>query len=75
MNGIEEFTAFVRNELGMTLTSEDLSRSFDHLPGWDSLHLLWLLTAIERDFGRSLPFERVLNASNLGEIYDLAVSR
>jgi acyl carrier protein len=75
MNGIEEFTAFVRSELGMALTSEDLSRSFDHLAGWDSLHLLWLLTAFERNFGRSLPFERVLSASTLGEIYELAVSR
>lgn len=74
MNGIGEFAAFIRNELGLPLTEKDLSTSFDHLPGWDSLHLLWLLTAMERNLGRSLPFQQVLEASNLGEIYDLAVS-
>ncbi|HEY3478397.1 MAG TPA: acyl carrier protein [Streptomyces sp.] len=74
IDGIDDFTALVRDELGLPLTDADIGRKLDDLPGWDSMHLLWLITALERSFGRTLSFPRVLEATTLEEIYELAVA-
>lgn len=74
IDGIDDFTALIRDELGLPLTDADIGRKLDELPGWDSMHLLWLITALERSFGRALSFPRVLEATTLEEIYDLAVA-
>lgn len=74
MNSVEEFVGLIRDELGLPLTVEDASRSLDELPGWDSVHLLWLLPTLERTTGRRIALPEVLAAANLREVYDLAVA-
>lgn len=47
MNTIEDFLQLIRDRLGLPVTEADASRSLDEIPGWDSVHLLWLLTSME----------------------------
>jgi acyl carrier protein len=71
---IDDFVALVRDELGLPVTAADAGRSFDELPGWDSVHLLWLLTTLERETGRQLSLPDVLEAGSLAQIHALAVA-
>jgi acyl carrier protein len=75
MNAIEDFLMLVRDELGLPVTAENAEQSLDQLPGWDSVHLLWLLTALERSTGRSVSLPDVLQAGSLADIYALAATR
>ncbi|MEU4526389.1 acyl carrier protein [Amycolatopsis sp. NPDC024027] len=75
MNTLDDFLALVETELGLSVSPEGATRSFDELPGWDSVHLLSLVGAVERTTGRSISLSRVLEAANLEEIYTLAVPR
>jgi acyl carrier protein len=73
MNSIDEFVAVVRDELGLAVTVADAERSFDEIPDWDSVHLLWLLTVVERRTGRSVSLPDVLEARNLEDVYAAVV--
>lgn|GEM_PF-4311575 len=73
MNSIEDFVDLVGDELGLTLNATDADRALDEIEGWDSVHLLTLLTALERRTGRSVPLAEVLEASSLRGIYTLTV--
>jgi acyl carrier protein len=71
MNTIDDFMAFVEAELGLPVTAADATRDFDGLADWDSMHLLALISAVERRTGRSVSLADALEASNLAEIYRL----
>ena len=73
MNTIDEFLQLVRDGLGLPVTAEDAERGLDEIPGWDSVHLLWLLTSLEKRTGRSISMPEVLEASSLGQIYAVAM--
>jgi acyl carrier protein len=68
-----DFIGLLRDELGLELDVEDVSLGFDEVPGWDSVHLLRLLTVLERETGRALSVPDVLQAPNLRHVYELAV--
>ena len=69
MNTIDEFLAVLRDELGLPVTAEDADRRLDQIPGWDSVQLLWLLTAVEGRTGRSISLPDMLEASDLAGLY------
>ncbi|CAO5154746.1 Acyl carrier protein [Frankia sp. AiPs1] len=69
MNDLDDFLSLIRDELGIEVGSEDSERSLDEIPGWDSVHLLWLLSIVEQRTGRSVSLPDVLEASTLGSIY------
>lgn len=71
---IDEFVSIVRDELGLPVTSQDVELSFDELPGWDSVQMLWLLTILEQRTGRSLSLPDMLEASSLGGLHTLVVA-
>jgi acyl carrier protein len=71
VNNIHDFLALVHDEIGLPLTVHDATLAFDQVPGWDSMHLLSLLVALERTTGRRVAMADVLAAANLGEIYAL----
>jgi len=73
VNSIDEFVGLVRDELGLPVTVEDAGREFNELPGWDSMHLLWLVAILEQQIGRSISVIDVLDAPNLEYIFDLTV--
>lgn len=75
MNTIEDFVTLLRDEMGLTVTERDTELSLDEVAGWDSVHLLSLLSILERRTGRSLPLPEILEADSLAGIYALAVSR
>jgi acyl carrier protein len=75
VNSIEEFVAIVRDEIGLAVTADDIGRSLDELPGWDSVHLLTLSLAMERSTGRRIRMPDVLQAETLQQLYTVAVSR
>lgn len=74
MNNIRDLIGLVRDELGLMITLDDIERELDELPGWDSMHLLWLVTQLEQRTGRSVTVIDVLEAPNLESIYGLVAS-
>ncbi|MEU1289783.1 acyl carrier protein [Kitasatospora sp. NPDC005856] len=73
MTTIEDFMVLVRDEIGLPLGPEDADLPLDGLPGWDSVHLLTLLTALERETGRPVSLPDVLAADSLRGIHRVAV--
>lgn len=72
MTTIDDFVALVRDELGLDIDRADVERDLDELPGWDSLQLLTLATALERSTGRSIVLPDILEATSLAGIYAVA---
>jgi acyl carrier protein len=71
---IDDFITLVRDELGLEVTAEEVTRSLDQVAGWDSLHLLTLATALERETGRRLALPDLMEADNLQGIYAVATA-
>ncbi len=74
MTTIEDFVTLVRDEVGLPVTPGDLEADLDSVPGWDSMHLLTLMMALERSTGRSISLPELLEAPSLGQVYRLATS-
>jgi acyl carrier protein len=74
VNSIDDFAALIRDELGLPVTAQNVGLSFDELPGWDSVHLLALLTILERATGRRISLTDVLSAPSLESVYGLAMA-
>ena len=55
-------------------TASIRSLPLESVPGWDSIHLLSLLTILERETGRQIALPAVLQATNLDEIYRAVVA-
>ncbi|MET9352428.1 acyl carrier protein [Streptomyces sp. NPDC006617] len=73
MNTVDDFVALVCDEVGIQIAAEDLDTGFDQVPGWDSVHLLTLMMALERSTGRRVSMPDLLEAQSLGHVYRLAV--
>jgi hypothetical protein len=71
VNDLDDFVALLRDGLGLAVTAADVTASFDQVPGWDSVHLLWLLTTMEETTGRRVALPDVLAASSLEGIFSL----
>jgi hypothetical protein len=71
VESLDEFLEFVHEEIGLHVAPEDAHRSLDEVVGWDSVHLLALLTAMERRTGRQVSFASALDAKSFEEIYGL----
>lgn len=74
MNSIDDLVALVRDELGLKVSVADATQSFDKLEGWDSVHLIWLVTVLERETGRLVALPALLNAGSLQDLYEVAVT-
>jgi acyl carrier protein len=75
VNTIDDFVALVRDELGLPVTTDTVGLEFDRLDGWDSVHLLTLLTALERATGHRISLPDVLEAPSLEHVYGLVTTR
>jgi hypothetical protein len=67
----EEFVTLIHEELGVPVSTACLERSMDEVPGWDSMHLIWLVSAMEGRTGRRVSLPRVLEAPSLGAVNSL----
>jgi acyl carrier protein len=74
VNSIGDLVTLVHDELGLRVPAGDADLRLDQIEGWDSVHLLSLITVLERRTGRSIPFADLLAAQSLHEIYALAQS-
>lgn len=66
-----DFIRIVRDELDLPLANADLERDFDQVVHWDSLHMVRLVSVLERETGRRLPVGRLLVQRSLRDIYTL----
>lgn len=73
MNTFEDFLFLVRDELGLPVDSGQADDLLDHVPGWDSVLLLSLLTALEREWGQPICLPDMLTATSFRDIYRVAV--
>ena len=71
---IDDFLVLIRDEIGLAVGPEQAELPLDQVAGWDSLHLLSLLSAVERTTGRPISLPDVLEAGSLHEIHE-AVTR
>ncbi|WP_067825846.1 acyl carrier protein [Actinomadura kijaniata] len=71
MTTIDDFLLLVRDEIGLTVGPEHAELPLDQVPGWDSMHLLSLLSALERTTGRPVSLPDVLEARNLHQIHEV----
>ncbi|MEU6644638.1 acyl carrier protein [Saccharomonospora sp. NPDC046836] len=63
------FLVLLRDEVGLQVTESDLDTRFDDLPGWDSVLLLKLLSAVEQATGRQAPMLAMLEATDLRGVH------
>lgn len=73
MTTLDDFLVLVRDEIGLPVGPEHADVPLDAVPGWDSMHLLALLTALERRTGRPISLPDVLEAGSLHGIHEVAV--
>ena len=55
MNAIADFLTIIHDELGLQVTREDADKHLDQVAGRESVQLLMLLTALERETGHIAP--------------------
>ena len=73
MNNLRDFVAILHDDLGLTIKLEDVGKDLDYIPDWDSVHLLQLMSVLERETGHPIALPDLLGASSLEEMYELAV--
>ncbi len=69
MNSMDDFLELIRDGLGLSVTANDTGCALNEILGWDSVHLLWLLTAMEKETGHPISLPDLLEATNLNELY------
>ncbi|MFB4308123.1 phosphopantetheine-binding protein [Actinomadura sp. GTD37] len=72
MDDIDDFLELLRDELGLPVEAADVDLSLDAVAGWDSVHLLALLTLVERRTGHAPMLPDLLEAGSIREIYSVA---
>jgi acyl carrier protein len=72
MNSLEDFITILRDDLGLDITVEDAGKDLDQIADWDSVHLIELLSLLERETGHPVALPGLLGASSLTEMYELA---
>ncbi|MBQ0888907.1 acyl carrier protein [Streptomyces sp. RM72] len=66
----EEFIHLVRDELDLPLGIDDLDADFDRVVSWDSMHMIRLVGAVERQTGARVPVGKLLADRSLSAIYE-----
>jgi acyl carrier protein len=67
----DDFIRIVRDELSLPMNGADLESELDtdRAVSWDSLHMLRLVAAVERETGTRVPVGRLLENRSLRAIY------
>ncbi|MET9266522.1 acyl carrier protein [Amycolatopsis sp. NPDC004079] len=68
---LDDLVGVMRDELGLPVTAADVEVPFDELAGWDSAHLLWLLSVLERRAGAAVSLPDLLEAATLRDVHAL----
>ena len=71
----DDFLDLLRDELGLPIGPADLDRSLDEVPGWDSVHLIWLLSVLDQRTGRSIALPEAMTAGSLHGLYQAVTAR
>ncbi|ADG99440.1 conserved hypothetical protein [Segniliparus rotundus DSM 44985] len=63
-----EFHELVVDETSLAIAVDDLKTPLDELPGWDSVYMLKLITAIEQRTGKPVSVSALLDARSLDDV-------
>ncbi|MCO1582767.1 phosphopantetheine-binding protein [Crossiella sp. SN42] len=66
---LDEFITLLREEIGLPVTAEDAGRELTEIAGWDSVHLIAFLSALERATGRQVSLVAALQASTVEQLH------
>ena len=69
---LDDMLTLLNDQLGLSVRADRVDEPLDTIPGWDSLHLLWLITTLEARTGRRIAMAEFLEAGSLAEIHDVA---
>jgi acyl carrier protein len=64
------FIGIIRDELALPLAGGDLDSDLDQVVSWDSMHVLRLVSVIERQTGTRVPIGKLLAERSLRGIYE-----
>jgi acyl carrier protein len=70
----EEFVAILDEELGFTISGDDLKADVGHLIGWDSVMLLRVQLVFEKKLNRRISLPRLLEARTMGAVFEVMES-
>lgn len=66
----EEFIAILDEEIGFSISMEDLKVGLDSLADWDSIMLLRLQLILERKLRRRIALPKLLEARTIEAIFE-----
>ncbi len=70
----DDFIRIIRDELALPLVGGDLESDLDQVVSWDSMHVLRLVSALEKETGRRIPIGRLLEERSLRGMYERVAS-
>lgn len=73
MHSVDDLIVLANDELGLALDPRDAATPLAAVPGWDSMHLLRLVSLLEEATGHPLPVADLFAAGTLEEIWATAV--
>jgi hypothetical protein len=71
---VDDFVALLGAMRTRELSTSDLPRRVDEVPGWDSVHPLCLSTTLEQRTGRHLSLRELHAAESLEQLHARAVA-
>lgn len=74
MSDIDDLLSLLRDDLGLPVGKADGTLRLDDIPGWDSVPLLWLVTALEERTGNRLSLPDLLDAATVADVHLLATA-
>ncbi|WP_041254617.1 phosphopantetheine-binding protein [Frankia sp. EAN1pec] len=66
----DDFIRIIRDEFALPLAGGDLESDLDQVVSWDSMHVLRLVSALEKETGRRIPIGRLLEELSLRGMYE-----
>lgn len=66
---LDDFVTLLREEIGLRVGVADTGRDLEGLAGWDSVHLITFLSAVERATGRQVSLAAALRARTIEQLY------
>jgi acyl carrier protein len=70
----QDFIRVVRDELALPLSDADLQTDLDQVVHWQSVQIVRLVVALEKETGRRVPVSRLMEQRTLAGMYAAVAS-
>jgi acyl carrier protein len=70
----QDFIRIVRDELALPLSDADLQSDLDQVVDWQSVQIVRLIVALEKETGQHVPVSQLMEQRTLGGMYAAVAS-